>query len=104
MYRWSLDRPVVQRYEGLGIYPFRACQCWDVYREGSCAHKISNYIGEHVNISKAKRNSFRYFLRTTKNGSDMGDTSSYANRRSDFVYNYDNTCDGPHSSIRKITK
>ena len=80
---------------------FRACRCWDVYRQGRCADKLSNYMGDHVNITKAKRSSFRYFMRTFKDGGNMGDTSNFNHYETDFVYDHDMTCQMDHSNIRK---
>ena len=59
-----------------------------------------------MNISKAKRSSFRYFMRTTKNGSNMGDTSNFDHYYTDFTYDHDMTCDMDNPEIRKpfITK
>ena len=59
-----------------------------------------------MNISKAKRSSFRYFMRTTKNGSNMGDTSNFDHYYTDFTYDHDMTCDMDNPDIRKpiITK
>ena len=57
-------------------------------------------MGEHVNVSKAKRDSFRYYLRTSKSGGDIGDTSNLSHYNTDFIYDFDKTCYGEHSTIR----
>ena len=58
-------------------------------------------MGDHVNITKAKRSSFRYFMRTFKDGGNMGDTSNFNHYETDFVYDHDMTCQMDHSNIRK---
>ena len=58
-------------------------------------------MGEHVNITKAKKSSYRYFMRTYKDGGNMGDTSNYNHYNTDFVYDHDLTCLDEDDNIRK---
>ena len=81
----------------------RACKCWDLYRQGGCSDKLSNYIGENVNITKAKKHSsYRYFMRTYKDGGNMGDTSDFNHYKGDFVYHDDKTCEMDNPDIRNF--
>ena len=75
---------------------FRACQCWDMYRTGKCQDKLSNYMGY---TDKIRPDSFRYFVRTAKNGAPMagyeeGDTSAMLGHPQDILYQFDSTCTG----------
>ena len=78
----------------------RSCNCWDYYRRGRCADKLSNYIGEKVETYKARNTSFRYFLRTSMEGEPIGDTSESTGYPTDFIYKYDYTCK-EHSNPRE---
>ena len=72
----------------------RACKCWDVYRSGGCADRLSNYIGEKADKPKAKKEQpYQYFLRTDRDGVPLGDTSNSKGFDTDFIYNFDETCD-----------
>ena len=56
-----------------------------------------------MNITKAKKSSYRYFMRTYKDGGNMGDTSNYNHYNTDFVYDHDLTCLDEDDNIRKET-
>lgn len=71
----------------------RACRCWDVYRTGKCADKLSNHMGKRSIVRKAEDSSFRYFLRTSPMGDPLGDTSKSKGFGTDFVYKHDRTCE-----------
>ena len=45
---------VLRHLLNIRILISRACQCWDIYRQGKCADRLSNYAGEHVDVKKAK--------------------------------------------------
>ena len=81
----------------------RACNCWDTYRTGKCHDKLSNYIGEKAIKSKAKDSSYWYFLRTSKKGGSLGDTSTSKGDGNDFVYEHDKTCEENTGKIRKYS-
>ena len=72
---------------------YRACKCWDTYRIGKCSDRLSNYIGEKVVTAKAKDSSYRYYMRTSRNGEPLRDTSRAKGYDGDFVYDFDKTCD-----------
>ena len=50
-------------------------------------------MGKRSIVRKAEDSSFRYFLRTSKKGDPMGDTSNYKGYDTDFVYQHDRTCE-----------
>ena len=71
------------------FWNFRACRCWDVYRQGKCADRLSNYLGS---TERLRSDSFRYFVRTSTTGASIGDTSNLQNHPNDFAYMHDRTC------------
>lgn len=74
-------------------YKARSCKCWDIYRQGRCADRLSNYAGYQINAGKApKRMPLRYFVRIAADASSLGDTSSLKGYKTDFAYDFDNTC------------
>ena len=84
----------------------RACNCWDTYRAGKCHDRLSNYMGEKAIKAKAKDSSYRYFLRTSKKGESLGDTSQSKGDIgdiNDFVYEHDKTCEENSDKIRKYS-
>ena len=46
---------------------------------------------------KVKDNAYRYFVRTDKNGGDIGDTSDMTGHPNDFAYELDKTCDSGYN-------
>ena len=64
---------------------------------------MSNYIGEKAIKSKAKDSSYWYFLRTSKKGGSLGDTSTSKGDGNDFVYEHDKTCEENTGKIRKYS-
>ena len=64
---------------------------------------MSNYIGEKAIKSKAKDSSYLYFLRTSKGGGSIGDTSNSKGDGNDFVYEHDKTCEENAGKIRKYS-
>ena len=83
----------------LSLYISRACKCWDYYRTGKCADKLSDYMGDPA---KERHDSYRYYVRTDTNGNYIGDTSDQANNANDFVYKFDQTCNMERSFPRKL--
>ena len=61
-------------------------------------------MGEHVDVKKAKESYLRYYLRTSKSGGDIGDTSNLPHYKTDFIYDRDQTCAKENSHIRKTFK
>ena len=58
-------------------------------------------MGEKAIKAKAKETSYRYFLRTSKKGESLGDTSQSKGDSNDFVYEHDKTCEENSDKIRK---
>ena len=51
--------------------------------------------------NKIRKDSYRYYVRTGKDGEYIGDTSNYHGSPDDFVYTKDNTCYLGRSQPRK---
>ena len=60
-------------------------------------------MGEKAIKAKAKETSYRYFLRTSKKGGSLGDTSQSKGDSNDFVYEHDKTCEKNAGKIRKYS-
>ena len=60
-------------------------------------------MGEKAIKAKAKDTSYRYFLRTSKKGGSLGDTSQSKGDSNDFVYEHDKTCEENSDKIRKYS-
>ena len=84
---------VQNQFTHFGAFFHRACRCWNEYRKGDCADKLSNYIGEKADKPKAKKERhYQYFLRTDRDGRPLGDTSNSKGFDADFIYDFDETC------------
>ena len=83
----------------ISYFLIRACRCWDVYRQGKCADKLSNYLGE---TERLRSDSYRYFVRTSASGASIGDTSKMHGHPYDFAYTHDQTCYMDDSNPRKV--
>ena len=81
------------------VIKIRACRCWDVYRQGKCADKLSNYLGD---TERLRSDSYRYFVRTSASGANIGDTSKLPSHPDDFAYTHDTTCYMEDSNPRKV--
>ena len=66
----------------------RPCLCLDLYRQGKCADKPSNYLGD---TERLRSDSYRYFVRTSATGANIGDTSKLPSHPDDFAYYRDDT-------------
>ena len=64
------------------------CLCLDLNRQGKCADKLSNYLGD---IERLRSDSYRYFVRTSASGANIEDTSKLPSHPDDFAYFRDNT-------------
>ena len=110
---WTLNQNLKTTFWYLNIWHknflsfiLRACSCWDTYRTGKCHDRLSNYMGEKAIKAKAKDSSYRYFLRTSKKGESLGDTSQSKGDIgdiNDFVYEHDKTCEENSDKIRKYS-
>ena len=70
-----------------------------MYRQGKCADKLSNYLGD---TERLRSDSYRYFVRTSASGANIGDTSKLLSHPDDFAYTHDTTCYMEDSNPRKV--